>query len=249
MRRRRVCCRSPMPSRALASFGPCAWRAPAAARAKSTAGRDAVLSHVRQPDALWVARLARSRLRCRDGPPRPLYLRAPDAKLPAAKPADIAPLDPSAEAISRVWRAARRLVSPHPGTRKRSQRAARHAGHLRLLTRTTDSCWRARPRDEAEILTLAVTPTRGARVWARAGLQPPPGTRIVWARAACFWKSALDNPAALALYAGSGLSRSRQAQGLLRPRRRKIRRCLVLRSNLPLSPLGKSARHWLKSSP
>jgi tRNA threonylcarbamoyladenosine biosynthesis protein TsaB len=44
----------------------------------------AQLSGVRQPDALWVARLA-ARMPVPEGPPKPLYLRAPDAKLPAAK--------------------------------------------------------------------------------------------------------------------------------------------------------------------
>ena len=43
-----------------------------------------VLSAVRQPDALWVARLAQA-MPDSDVPPRPLYLRAPDAKLPAAR--------------------------------------------------------------------------------------------------------------------------------------------------------------------
>jgi len=41
----------------------------------------AVLSTVRQPDALWVARLART-LPAPATAPRPLYLRAPDARLP-----------------------------------------------------------------------------------------------------------------------------------------------------------------------
>jgi tRNA A37 threonylcarbamoyladenosine modification protein TsaB len=41
----------------------------------------AVLSTVRQPDALWVARLART-LPAPAAAPRPLYLRAPDARLP-----------------------------------------------------------------------------------------------------------------------------------------------------------------------
>jgi tRNA threonylcarbamoyladenosine biosynthesis protein TsaB len=44
----------------------------------------AKLSEVRQPDALWVARLA-SAMPETDEVPRPLYLRAPDAKLPAAR--------------------------------------------------------------------------------------------------------------------------------------------------------------------
>ena len=42
----------------------------------------AVLSGVRQPDALWVARLAMT-MPAADTPPKPLYLRPPDAKLPA----------------------------------------------------------------------------------------------------------------------------------------------------------------------
>jgi tRNA threonylcarbamoyladenosine biosynthesis protein TsaB len=41
-----------------------------------------ILSSVRQPDAVWVARLARD-MAAPDSPPRPLYLRAPDARLPA----------------------------------------------------------------------------------------------------------------------------------------------------------------------
>jgi len=43
-----------------------------------------LLSSVRQPDALWVARLALT-ADATDAAPRPLYLRAPDAKLPAAR--------------------------------------------------------------------------------------------------------------------------------------------------------------------
>jgi tRNA threonylcarbamoyl adenosine modification protein YeaZ len=41
----------------------------------------AVLSRVVQPDALWVARLAQP-MQATDEPPKPLYLRPPDAKLP-----------------------------------------------------------------------------------------------------------------------------------------------------------------------
>lgn len=42
------------------------------------------LTSIHQPDALWVARLARHAPEISQ-PPQPLYLRAPDAKLPAAK--------------------------------------------------------------------------------------------------------------------------------------------------------------------
>ena len=54
--------------------------APAAAAHLS----NAMLSNVRQPDALWVARLAQA-LPVSAQPPRPLYLRAPDAKLPGPR--------------------------------------------------------------------------------------------------------------------------------------------------------------------
>lgn len=43
-----------------------------------------ILSDIRQPDALWVARLVQRAEPSADVP-RPLYLRAPDAKLPAAR--------------------------------------------------------------------------------------------------------------------------------------------------------------------
>lgn len=46
--------------------------------------RQAALSGVRQPDALWVGRLARN-LPAPATPPKPLYLRPPDAKLPVRK--------------------------------------------------------------------------------------------------------------------------------------------------------------------
>jgi len=45
---------------------------------------DFPLSSIRQPDALWVARLAQARPAPATAP-GPLYLRAPDAKLPGAK--------------------------------------------------------------------------------------------------------------------------------------------------------------------
>jgi tRNA threonylcarbamoyladenosine biosynthesis protein TsaB len=44
-----------------------------------------ILSSVRQPDAVWVAHLAAAMAEP-EGAPRPLYLRAPDARLPKAAP-------------------------------------------------------------------------------------------------------------------------------------------------------------------
>jgi tRNA threonylcarbamoyladenosine biosynthesis protein TsaB len=43
---------------------------------------EAILTPIRQPDALWVARIALTREASSDAP-KPLYLRPPDAKLPA----------------------------------------------------------------------------------------------------------------------------------------------------------------------
>ncbi len=56
----------------------------ASSRACDALSNRFLLSTVRQPDALWIARLALEAPEC-EAPPRPLYLRAPDAKLPQAK--------------------------------------------------------------------------------------------------------------------------------------------------------------------
>jgi tRNA threonylcarbamoyladenosine biosynthesis protein TsaB len=66
------------------SFGPSALAGSGAEIVFNALGADYVLSSVRQPDALWVARLARN-LPAPIEAPGPLYLRAPDAKLPGGK--------------------------------------------------------------------------------------------------------------------------------------------------------------------
>jgi len=70
---------------ALASSGKVALAGTAATLAAERLrleGVETVVTTVTQPDALWVARLARHAPEP-DGPPRPLYLRPPDAKLPS----------------------------------------------------------------------------------------------------------------------------------------------------------------------
>ena len=64
------------------AFGACALVGTGAPAAAALLGGDFTLTEIRQPDALWVARLASQRA-ATDGAPAPLYLRAPDAKLPA----------------------------------------------------------------------------------------------------------------------------------------------------------------------
>ncbi len=69
--------------KSLAAEGKLALAGTAAPRAAEML-KDAVLSTVRQPDALWVARLAMGREASAEAP-KPLYLRPPDAKLPAQR--------------------------------------------------------------------------------------------------------------------------------------------------------------------
>ena len=68
----------------LRAFGPCLLCGTGAPIAKEALGEEYPLSEIRQPDALWVGKLAMLRP-ASDTPPAPLYLRAPDAKLPGAK--------------------------------------------------------------------------------------------------------------------------------------------------------------------
>ncbi len=68
----------------IGDFGPCALAGTGAASAFETLGSKWKLSSVRQPDALWVARQAAA-MPAPATVPGPLYLRAPDAKLPGGK--------------------------------------------------------------------------------------------------------------------------------------------------------------------
>jgi tRNA threonylcarbamoyladenosine biosynthesis protein TsaB len=68
--------------RALSGGDRIALAGTAASRACDALANGFVPSTVLQPDALWVARLAQ-KVVVGDDPPRPLYLRAPDARLPA----------------------------------------------------------------------------------------------------------------------------------------------------------------------
>jgi len=68
--------------RDLSADAPVALAGTAAPRVCDALAKGFVLSGVRQPDALWVARLA-TKATVTEASPLPLYLRAPDAKLPA----------------------------------------------------------------------------------------------------------------------------------------------------------------------
>ena len=66
------------------AFGPCALAGTGAPAAHEVLGNGFALTDIRQPDALWVARLAMT-MPAPDAAPGPLYLRAPDAKLPGGR--------------------------------------------------------------------------------------------------------------------------------------------------------------------
>jgi tRNA threonylcarbamoyladenosine biosynthesis protein TsaB len=68
----------------IGAFGASALAGTGAAACAETLGQGFALSTIRQPDALWVARLALKQP-VSDNAPGPLYLRAPDAKLPGGK--------------------------------------------------------------------------------------------------------------------------------------------------------------------
>ncbi len=67
------------------AFGVCALAGTGAAAAHQALLRDFSLTDIRQPDALWVARLAALAAAPLTPPAAPLHLRAPDAKLPGGK--------------------------------------------------------------------------------------------------------------------------------------------------------------------
>jgi len=71
-------------SKRIGAFGPCALCGTGAVQAKAALGAQFNLTEIRQPDALWVGKLAMTRP-VSDLSPVPLYLRAPDAKLPGAR--------------------------------------------------------------------------------------------------------------------------------------------------------------------
>lgn len=66
----------------IAAFGACALAGTGTGQAAAVLGAGFAPSTIRHPDALWVGRLAARGPRP-DAVPGPLYLRAPDARLPA----------------------------------------------------------------------------------------------------------------------------------------------------------------------
>jgi ribosomal protein S18 acetylase RimI-like enzyme len=163
------------------AFGACAVAGSGAALARESLGGGFVFSSHSQPDALWVSRLAAQMPEPKDAP-GPLYLRAPDAKLPGGGASGRAmsrrPCDPLENPLFDVapWNASADtapLAALHAACFARAWDAATLSDMLAgpgafafahddgfVLGRTA--------ADEAEILTLAVAPRARGKGLGRA---------------------------------------------------------------------------------
>ena len=187
------------------AFGPCALAGTGAPEAAATLGEGFGLTNIRQPDAVWVARLAMARP-LPEGPPAPLYLRAPDAKLPM--PPGIVPdprlFDPAtddmaaltglhAQAFSPAWSAAAiRDLFATPGV------FAFASAEGFILARVAAG--------EAEILTLAVIPAARRHGLGRALVRSAAAHAERLGATSLFLEVGLRNKAAQALYRGLGFT-------------------------------------------
>lgn len=194
---------------AIQTFGPCVLAGTGAPAARQMLGEGFTLSDIRQPDALFVARLAAARPSPLPEmpPPAPLYLRAPDAKLPggrelvvpfAGDTAALASLH--AAAFARPWDApALQELLAGPGV------FAFAAPSGFVLARAAGG--------EAEILTLAVSPSARGKGLGRALMQAAAARAVTLGAQSLFLEVGADNPAALALYNGLGFQRVGSRKG------------------------------------
>jgi tRNA threonylcarbamoyladenosine biosynthesis protein TsaB len=221
---------------AIRAFGPCVLAGTGAAAAHEKLGGDFTLSTIRQPDALFVARLALARpAPASDAPPpAPLYLRAPDAKLPGGRelvtlfngdPGALAILH--AQAFDHPWDAAAIAdLLAGPGV------FAFAAPSGFVLARAAGG--------EAEILTLAVIPAARGRGLGRDLMQAAATHAVTLGATSLFLEVGTDNPAALALYNGLGFMRAGQRKGYYDSHSQSGgsqtgRDALVLKAALPLA--------------
>ena len=216
---------------AIRAFGPCVLAGTGAPAAAATLGSTFTLSDIRQPDALFVARLAQA-LPAPDpdaAPPAPLYLRAPDAKLPggrelislfAGNPETLAILH--AQAFVRPWDAAALA-----GLLAGDGVFAFAAPSGFVLTRTAGG--------EAEILTLAVIPAARGRGLGRDLMRHAAAHAASLGAEVMFLEVGSDNPAALALYNSLGFTRAGLRKGYYDNASQMGQDALVLKAALPLT--------------
>ena len=194
------------------AFGPCVLAGTGAKAAAAATGY--TLSGIRQPDALWVARLAQIRPTTTEVP-GPLYLRAPDAKLPkttanaGSSLTEVLLVDPESDLTT--------LAALHAACFARPWNArALHdlltSGAFGLYHRDGFVLSRA-AGGEAEILTLAVAPYARGKGLGRALLQAAIKEAGRRGAQSLFLEVGADNPSALALYAGLGFAKVGMRKG------------------------------------
>jgi len=221
---------------AIGAFGPCALAGTGARKAQQALGDGFVSSSILHPDARFVAKLAQMRPPpdAAAPPPAPLYLRAPDAKLPGGRdamtlfegdPALLAALH--AEAFTHPWDAAALAgLLAGPGVFAFAAEAdGRTAGFV--LARVA--------AEEAEILTLAVIPSARGRGLGRALMRRAADHAARLGARTMFLEVGSDNPAALALYNGLGFTRAGLRKGYYAAGSQMGDDALVLKAMLPLA--------------
>jgi tRNA threonylcarbamoyladenosine biosynthesis protein TsaB len=215
----------------LGSDAPVALAGTAACRACEALANGFVLSTVRQPNAQWLARLATSAPDS-DAAPRPLYLRAPDAKLPTAGRTSGAPLPVTPESDLSELARIHAVGFDRPW----------NEGALRDLLRTPGTIGFAASggfiivrvaADEAEILTLAVAPDARRRGTGKALVSAAAARAHELGARAMLLEVRASNASARALYKRFGF-----AEVGARKAYYGQEDALILRANLPIMPLG-----------
>jgi tRNA threonylcarbamoyl adenosine modification protein YeaZ len=200
-------------------------------------GGSAALSSVRQPDALWVARLALVAPEPQTIP-KPLYLRAPDAKLPAGASSALRLRAASQDDLVTLASLHALCFADGWSARSIGQLLATQGAFAFLAESGGAACGFIIVRvaaDEAEILSIGV-PAPGRRVGTGRTLVAAASAKAhAMGAATLFLEVAQENEAARALYAGAGFVKAGLRRGYYRDPGAEAEDALVLRANLPLA--------------
>ncbi len=205
----------------------------AAAERIRAIGGSVVLTGIRQPDALWVARLALAAPEPHEVP-KPLYLRAPDAKLPASALRLRATTQDDLGTLASLHA----LCFPQGWSARSIGQLLGTPGAFALVAEAGGvACGFVIVRvaaDEAEILSIGVVPqARRAGTGRKLVSAGAEKARNVGA-ATLFLEVARENEAARALYAASGFAEAGLRPAYYREPGAKPEDALVLRANLLL---------------
>ncbi len=221
---------------AIRSFGPCVLAGTGAPAASEALGDGFVLSPIRQPDAAFVAMLAQAMPEPSPDapPPAPLYLRAPDAKLPGGR-----------ELVTIYGGGVDALAMLHAQSFHHPWDAASLTSLLAspgvfAFTAPSGFVMARAAGDEAEILTLAVIPSARGRGLGRDLMSRAAAHAVILGARTLFLEVGTDNPAALALYNGMGFTRAGMRKGYYENHSQDGppqmgRDALVLKAALPLA--------------